>query len=118
MPATRLSIPATVEVAELEWGEAGWHDFAARAAAFCPTLVLGADLCYTDAGGVALALTAQRLLQLPGCSLLLVAYKERGAGGAFFSALRERGLRCEDAEREGEHRVLRITAAAASVLEG
>lgn len=102
----RVNAGGAAEVAELAWGGAGWGAFAARAAAFAPTLCLGADLVYTAEGAEALAETLGALRGVP----LYLAYKERGAGEALYAALEAQRLSVKEVGVEGEHRVLLITA--------
>jgi hypothetical protein len=95
----------------LEWGSAGWAAFAgAPAAGPAATLVVGADLVYTEAGARLLAETlAAALAAGGGGARALLAYKERGQGPLFFAELGARGLAHEAVFAEGAHTVFSIT---------
>ena len=87
----------------LNWGVAGWTAFAGCKQ---PTLLLGADLVYTDEG-------AARLCETLACALhddarLLLAYRERGQGPAFFATLEARGLAREAVHVAGAHTVFEV----------
>jgi predicted nicotinamide N-methyase len=69
-----------VDVTELDW--------ASPAAAPECDVLLGADVVYTSEGAELLAATLNALLAPLGCAqIALIAYKERGAGPAFWAAL-------------------------------
>jgi len=94
-----------IKVAPLAWGAASWPG--ADSAAAAADLVLCADLVYEPASALLLAETLGLALTTPRAQCFM-AYKERGAGAAFFGAVRALGLACEAVEASGEHTVFRI----------
>ena len=88
-----------------------WKDTEA-AAANDYDVILGADVVYTDEGSVSLAKLLDTLMSPRGSArCALIAYKERGAGPAFWAALKSTGLTVGSTPliRENEHTVIAIT---------
>jgi predicted nicotinamide N-methyase len=96
---------------ELEWGSEGWQRAAEAVASWgAPQLLLASDCVYKEEVALLLVETLQALMPAapaPACCLLL-AYKERGAGKAFFAAMQASGFCRELLRAAGEHSIFRF----------
>ena len=100
--------------AELSWGGPGWSMFCASATARHNfDVIIAADIVYREDGAISLVETF-KAMYTASCSdisvpQIFMAYKERGAGPVFFSALEAAGIIYEDAApQDGAHRILGI----------
>lgn len=97
-----------VAVRALDWDEPVVASIAAT-----HDVILGADVVYTDAGAKSLANVLNSLLgPRGGARAALISYKERGAGAAFFDALKTGGMTAGPLLREDEHSIIEIVRAA------
>jgi hypothetical protein len=104
--AAATTTSAVVHVAALAWGATTWPGGGEAADA---DLILGADVVYEPTSALMLAETLALALPPSGITReCLLSYKERGAGEAFFAALRAHGLTSTTVDVNGEHTVFRI----------
>jgi len=108
--AAATTTSAVVHVAALAWGATTWPGGGEAADA---DLILAADVVYEPTSALMLAETLALALPPSGITReCLLSYKERGAGEAFFAALRAHGLTSTTVDVNGEHTVFRIVRGA------
>ena len=107
------SIHANIQCLALNWGAKEWVESGLPYA----DVILGADVIYTDDGALAFVETLGQALCSPlitttstTTNIALLAYKERGSGIVFHSALQQlQDITCEIVNRHGDHVIYQLS---------